>query len=1724
MALTDSDKISALFKGAFGVAETSKGKEFYEEIYKANTPLLAENIWYQSDVIPAQAPVLNPGETSGVVKYNEAVLMQSIAGVDNSFYLPELADAIPFNFDDGGSYNFVITDSNDNPIQFGQGDWVWVPGWPVITFYGDVPQNMPPKITFYQYVGFKGLITEETPVFDNIDTLFSYPQEDRDNKVFVIRHFNKYNTGATSGETVQMLYFASTVSYGDIEWQNLENWKLVEKTIEIETVPRTIYINRADDPTNPGSDSNGGTSPSDAFETFERAIDDIGDVVDTYITLRLGPGEFDLPNSILALIDNTKVITAQNGSVFIRGTNEKISDFVPSIISEGVVGTDVDLDSLGVVAGDFLAEDDISLPYVITEKVNSYEVVVPNAKSTTIDDFLEIRRFLTQINRDAYSLPTKNKRNTTPLISQYDQRSKSKIYQISDAHVHISAELNEIISDTSLTYIGVDMHHIGGSMYCIDSSFNIIFSRMVIDGNVEGNIVGNVFIANIVGADPFVGTYWHRLNIPSTSQPKIVISSSLTQTTVAAINYSKAILVSYNSNIVISASTPIFGKNLDYLVYCRTLSDTQVVSGVASNIDNVDKCMLLENTNNITVVLNPAISASDFTNGYGDDRFNISRQIYGLQPDELETQKPAVEVQNITALKNISESFRQYISSVTVVYYDEANEGATTGGVKRPLVYAKQTDYTDTSWQDLANWKQLDAGGGDYVDFAPQAPPPPHKKGRVFYDETKNALSYFNEEQEVIVNLGQEVLIAVRNETGQTIPNGSVVYPSGVAGGKVLISLADASKTDKSRLVGMVTHTIEDQTDGYVTRLGEVSGLDTSMFPQGGILYLDPATPGGLVQSKPDDGSYLVTVGAVKEVDETDGSIVVDPTISELTVEVTDTNGFPPDQRSSTVMDVIDATREFTIAPNVPGGNFHYYVLGNKYEQTETVSLIFADLEGNHWIYFDSEGLKTIHEPTQVQKIDIILKYAFVSYFYWNAVDKEVVFDIFDERHGISMSPQTHLYLHLTRGSQYVEGYAVGDVIADGSGDNPTDAQFSVTPGTFFDEDLGHTSQQFNVGDTLEVAYLEGNNLARISTTNNFALLTTGTGRLAYNLFSGGVWSVAEVSNNDFVLYHLFAINGMNKQLIMVMGQNEYGSLSNARSAASTEIGSIRTTFTAEEGIPVATFILQTSDNYDNIVKARFRSTDDGTDFIDWRTSELAQGAAPSDHQNLTGLEKAATGITWGHIDDQPQTIAGPKTFSDVVILEDNQIVSAPGIGMVRRNGTDMEFHNGTEWKSLTQSAGGDALKAFQELAFNKADPRIKFNSNKTIYSLVVVDQDLVVQVDLTDAKDSFEAFGLFKGNGTNNLNLLANFVNMGLREFDNDLDVVNPIYFVKQGAKFAYMIGIPYTEDTTPPTLQSAVVRKGTETILELKFSEQLNNLGIPDLTDILIEIDSGGGYSSATNSDISLNNDSVNVTFTPALNPGELIRFSYTPNIDTEKRLRDLSDNEVTQISQQSVANQTQTISDVANVAWYHIGESGDDFTLSGTDIQAFLDRTINGNNLTAAGGGFRTYNSADKSIETTAVSGQELNFAANINLGTEHTIVFYEDFDYKNTTTVFMGTNTGVTQYIGEGSSSRFQYASSAGIDYFDKGSLPTGIKKHVIKRNGTSLTWSVNGVNLIHSTDIVGSNGTAVINIKGLGFSNFMNLGKFYGWAVFLRELDDSEIINTVLPEMDGILGI
>jgi len=499
-------------------------------------------------------------------------------------------------------------------------------------------------------------------------------------------------------------------------------------------------------------------------------------------------------------------------------------------------------------------------------------------------------------------------------------------------------------------------------------------------------------------------------------------------------------------------------------------------------------------------------------------------------------------------------------------------------------------------------------------------------------------------------NFWKKNVVAVINNTGDTLLKGKIVHPIGGVGGLAEIEYADATSYIKSRFIGMINSTILNGETGDAILFGPVTGIDTSTLAVGPA-YLD--TDGDLTSVRPIGDKFNIVCGFVDVVDDTNGVIIMDKTISELTAEITDTNGFPANQVVATTIAFVNATRTFAIAPT--GAIFHFYQNGIKYIKTTQQDIILPDVEGLYSIYFH-EGVLTSEFITTGEQIRIIiLSKCLVTNIYWDATNKKKIY-FPDERHGISMSPVIHSYLHTTRGAQFLYGLGLDNFVIDASGDVDSHAQFSISAGAIIDEDLVTTVNSIGSTTGIPIYYLEGAELKRYQFNGGFPVLNAGTGRLAFNENVGGNWQLTEVINNYFVLYHIFAVNSAedNFKIVAAMGQTQYNTLSSARDGAGTEISNLLNVLITAEVVPVGTVIYQTSDSYTNTVKAKTRTNSAGEDYTDWRTSEIAQGANPSSHLNLSNLQLAGPGITWGHINDQTQTIEGEKTFDKPIAIKDS--------------------------------------------------------------------------------------------------------------------------------------------------------------------------------------------------------------------------------------------------------------------------------------------------------------------------------------------------------------------------------------------------------------------------------------------------------------------------------------
>ena len=183
----------------------------------------------------------------------------------------------------------------------------------------------------------------------------------------------------------------------------------------------------------------------------------------------------------------------------------------------------------------------------------------------------------------------------------------------------------------------------------------------------------------------------------------------------------------------------------------------------------------------------------------------------------------------------------------------------------------------DNTFQQLS-WNKPIA----YLDFDTTVTPAVHQTGRLDWDPDDATLE-LDMEYGVVQQIGQETYARVSNNTGSTIPNGTVVGFAGATDASLRVApyLADGSQPSLY-ILGVMTHDLPDTGEkGYCTVWGFVRDVDTSSFSQGDILYASPGVAGALTNVKPTAPNNVIPLAAVVKVGSTDGIIFVRPTIEQ---------------------------------------------------------------------------------------------------------------------------------------------------------------------------------------------------------------------------------------------------------------------------------------------------------------------------------------------------------------------------------------------------------------------------------------------------------------------------------------------------------------------------------------------------------------------------------------------------------------------------------------------------------------------------------------------------------------------------------------------------------------------------------------------------------------------------------------------------------------------------
>lgn len=163
----------------------------------------------------------------------------------------------------------------------------------------------------------------------------------------------------------------------------------------------------------------------------------------------------------------------------------------------------------------------------------------------------------------------------------------------------------------------------------------------------------------------------------------------------------------------------------------------------------------------------------------------------------------------------------------------------------------------------------------DYAKFDTTYAGGSTQPGMIAWNDTDGTLEFQLKGGNVTLQIGQEQVVRVRNNTGSTLTNGKAVYITGSDGSNLRAAYANASsETTSSGTIGVTTEDIANGHAGYITTFGLVRDINTTGLTEGAPVWLS-ATNGGLTSTRPAAPNHGVMIGFCLRAHATTGSIFV---------------------------------------------------------------------------------------------------------------------------------------------------------------------------------------------------------------------------------------------------------------------------------------------------------------------------------------------------------------------------------------------------------------------------------------------------------------------------------------------------------------------------------------------------------------------------------------------------------------------------------------------------------------------------------------------------------------------------------------------------------------------------------------------------------------------------------------------------------------------------------
>ncbi len=157
-------------------------------------------------------------------------------------------------------------------------------------------------------------------------------------------------------------------------------------------------------------------------------------------------------------------------------------------------------------------------------------------------------------------------------------------------------------------------------------------------------------------------------------------------------------------------------------------------------------------------------------------------------------------------------------------------------------------------------------------------------EGRIVWNSTDGTIDVGLKGGNVTMQVGQEQFVRVANKTGADLleANYQCVKISGAEGQRLKVGLAQANNDANSAdTIGLVTETILNNQEGFVTTSGIIRNINTTgslqgeTWADGDVLYLSGTTAGRITNIKPSAPIHTVIVGFVVYAHNNHGEIYV---------------------------------------------------------------------------------------------------------------------------------------------------------------------------------------------------------------------------------------------------------------------------------------------------------------------------------------------------------------------------------------------------------------------------------------------------------------------------------------------------------------------------------------------------------------------------------------------------------------------------------------------------------------------------------------------------------------------------------------------------------------------------------------------------------------------------------------------------------------------------------